>query len=200
MSNQPKRITKVFVAFLLSSESRRGGWRAFLKSCIRRIGGSVIHVEPVFVFDDGSAISAVVELGYPVEFWPRTGEQHYHTRFWECHPLALTEAERVRMYEFCAAQDRKPYAALYAPVSHPPLCTASTDEVCTATFCLRGAACVRAAVAPTTTTTPAGSALIWCWLRCSTQSLKMAPMPCIVPPTPLPSNCARLCTKSVSFL
>lgn len=112
--NQPaKSISKVFLAFLLSSESRQGGCRGLLKRCIRRVGGQVVHVEPVFLFDDGDVISVVVNIDEKVEFWKRDGQVHYNTAYWDCVGLAMSPEERVRMYHFCVEQNGKPYVLFW---------------------------------------------------------------------------------------
>lgn len=110
MSMPRMRITRVFLAFCTSSESRTGGFQGWVKKWITHFGGRINHVEPVFVFENQTAVAVSITLKtMRVQFETRNILEAYKTAYWECFPIELTDTQKYTMYDFCAAQNGKPF-------------------------------------------------------------------------------------------
>lgn len=133
-----KNIRSVFLAFLFSTESRTGGYTSLLKKWISYFGGRINHVEPVFVFEDETAIAVSVTLrSQRVQFETRNITA-YNTKFWECYPVNLTEYQKFAMWDFCANQNNKPFNTRGLYCNFFPLlyhCFGTRDDDDSAWFC-----------------------------------------------------------------
>jgi hypothetical protein len=109
-------VESVYVAFCKSANSRAGGWRGLLKSCIiKRQGGPNHHSELVFVFskrDDPKfhlILSCTVLRETGVRFNIRSIDKRYVSDYWTTFQLDLTAEQRNLVYQFCSYQNGKPF-------------------------------------------------------------------------------------------
>lgn len=118
-----ERVDHVWIGFFRKRDADRGGIASWLRRANHLIGGDVNHVELIFRLDGGRrslACSVLYEEG--VRFKIRTPENRYVQPFWELRTLKLTDEQKMRLYRFCWAQDRKPFNARGMYCNFLPLC------------------------------------------------------------------------------
>jgi len=121
------RIDHVMIGFFRKRDSNRGGLSAWLRWANSLLGGEINHVELIFRLDGARSLACSVLVEDGVRFKERTVENRYVQPYWDLRSLALSDAQKMRLYEFCAAQNgkrfnRRAVAWNFLPCCFPACC------------------------------------------------------------------------------